>query len=230
MVRIYIPLPQFKLAYPFAYGKVCTLRNGLSLTRLKNVAKITVPPTIDGSLADGVWKKLKPITNLARYDGIALTPTDPTEVYLAHDKENLYIGARCYEKDLSKLKAVATEHDGATYMDDNIWFFFDSDFDKETYYQVIISSNGTVFDRLCSLKDGKSTKDPKWNGPWDIKSGREANAWVLEIKIPKKGLEPFSEKRWGFNFRRLQTRVGDAGYWSLPFGHDPKTFGIIEFE
>jgi len=48
--------------------------------------------------------------------------------------------------------------------------------------------------------------------------------------IPKKELEFLNEKIWGFNFRRLQTKFSDAGYWSIPFGHDPNYFGIIEFE
>lgn len=44
-------------------------------------------------------------------------------------------------------------------------------------------------------------------------------------------LEPFNEKKWGFNFRRLQTRIHNAeACWSLPFGHYPDNFGIIKFE
>ena len=223
------PLPQFALAYPFTYGKVCTLRNSISIKRLKYVKKINSAPIIDGNLSDEIWQKIKPITNLGSYDGLAVSLVEKTEIYLGHDENNLYLAARCFESDCSQLKAGATEHDGATYMDDNLWFFFDSDFDQETYYQLIVNSKGVAFDRLCSLKDGNSAKDLAWNGPWEIKSGREDKAWILEIEIPKKGLAPFNEKQWGFNFRRLQTRLAD-GYWSIPFGHDPKNFGIIEFE
>ena len=151
-------------------------------------------------------------------------------MYFCHDDNNLYLAARCFESDFPTITAAATEHDGATYLDDNLWLFFDSNFDKETYYQAIINSNGIIFDRLCSLVDGESTRDLAWNGPWEVASGREDNAWILEIKIPKQELKPFNEKQWGFNFRRLQPRLSDAGYWSFPFGHDPNYFGIIEFE
>jgi hypothetical protein len=122
------------------------------------------------------------------------------------------------------------EQDGATYSDDNIWFFFDTNSDRETYYQLIVNSNATVFDRSCRLTEGLPELDIQWNGPWQIQSGREDHAWTLEMKIPKQGLEPFNEKKWGFNFRRLQTRLENAGYWTLPFGHDPANFGLIEFE
>ena len=151
-------------------------------------------------------------------------------MYLCHDQDNFYIGARCYESDFSRLQANATELDGRSPWDDNIWFFFDTNFDKETYYQAIINSNGIVFDRKCSLKDGVSVKDLDWNGSWEIKSGKEENAWVLEMNVPKSQFASYNKLQWGFNFRRFQPGVNDAGYWSLPFGHDPTTFGILEFE
>jgi predicted phosphodiesterase len=223
------PLSHLTLAYPFTYGKICTLHNYLPITRLASVRKVKSPPTIDGNLIEKVWGN-PIITNLGTYDGQSSTSIEKTEMYFCHDDNNVYMAARCFESDFSAMTTLATEHDGATYYDDNLWLFFDSNFDKQTYYQAIINSKGIVFDRLCSLIDGKSTKDLAWNGPWVVASGQEDNAWILEIKIPKRELEPFNEKQWGFNFRRLQTRLNDAGYWSFPFGHDPNYFGIIEFE
>lgn len=226
------PIPQFALCYPFTYGKSCTLRNYLQVKRLKRVKRTKTSPVIDGKLDEQIWKTAIPITDLGTYNGLADPPVEKTAIYLIHDRDNLYIGARCFESDFSQLQAAASEHDGATYSDDNLWFFFDTNLDQETYYQAIINSNGITFDRLCAFKDGESTKDLSWNGPWDIAQGREDKAWILEIKIPKTGLDPYNDEQWGFNFRRLQPRtgLGDAGYWSIPFGHYPEYFGIIEFE
>jgi hypothetical protein len=195
---------------------------------VKNIAKVKSAPEIDGTLEE-MWSNVTPITHLGTYDGQPDPPVDRTEVYLCHDAENLYIAARCFESDFSQLTASETEHDGITYLDDNLWFFFDTNMDQQTYYQAIINSNGVIFDRLCSIVDGQSNRDLSWNGPWDVKAGREEDAWILEIKIPKNELAPYSEEQWGFNFRRLQTRVNDAGYWSVPFAHDPTAFGLIEF-
>ncbi|HEX7319933.1 MAG TPA: metallophosphoesterase [bacterium] len=225
------PLPQLTMVYPYKHEKACTVRiNAGMIKRIAPVMRIQKPVVLDGILNDAAWTKIKPITDLTSSQyGSSGSAIDETQYYLAHDADNLYMAIRCFDKDLGKLKALATEHDGATYSDDNIWFFLDSDYDKETYYQAIINSNGAVYDRRCSLKDGVSTKDLEWNGPWEIRSGKEPNAWTLEIKIPKKGLAPFNEKQWGFAFRRLQPRLGDAG-WQIPFGHDPSNFGIIEFK
>jgi len=223
------PLPRFILAYPFTYGKTCTLRNTLGVKRLKSVVRLKTPPVIDGKLDDGAWKKVVPITDFGTYDGAAVSPVEKTEVLLGHDEENLYIGVRCYDSDMAAMITRATENDGATYVDDNIWFFFDPDLDQETYLQAIINANAAVFDRQCRAKDGNITKDLAWNGPWEVKSGKGDNYWTLEMRIPKQGLAPDNEKRWGFAIRRLQNRIGDA-YWNVPFGHDPRHFGIIEFE
>ena len=220
------PMPSFTLAYPFKHGKVCTLYNILSIKRHKYVEQAASPPIIDGQLDDLLWQALTPITHFATYDGSAVTGIDKTEIYFAHDGENLYFAARCFENDFSQIHADVFEHDGATYYDDNVWLFFDTDLDQEDYYQAIINCNGAVFDRRCAT-DG--TRDTSWDGAWEIASGRENNAWTLEWKIAKRELAPFNEDKWGFNMRRLQTRFNDAGYWSIPFGHAPQYFGILEF-
>jgi len=226
------PMPRFTIDYPFTSGKSCTLKNYLSIRRLKEVKKCKSAPILDGKLEDEIWKDVIPITNLGTYDGLANPPVERTEIYLCHDKENLYLAARCFESNFSQIRADATEHDGKSPWDDNLWLFFDTNYDQETYYQAIINSKAVIYDRLCRVKDSKREAKLEWDGPWEVKSGREVNAWILEMKIPKEGVKPFNKKNWGFNFRRLQPRpgLGDAGYWSIPFGHDPKNFGIIEFE
>ena len=221
------PIPRFTLVYPFAEDKVCTLYNLLSVKRQKIVHTASTPPEIDGKLDDPLWQAVVPITALGNYDGSDVSPIDKTEIYFAHDNENLYFAARCYDNDPSQLRAEVFEHDGTTYYDDNVWLFFDTNGDQENYYQAIINCNGAVFDRKCAT-DG--TRDVSWNGDWEVTSGREAGAWTLEFKIAKSELTPFSEDRWGFNMRRLQPRLNDAGYWSIPFAHAPQYFGILAFE
>ena len=223
------PLPTFSLAYPFTYGKVCTLYQFLSLKRHKFVDEATSPPIIDGKIDDLIWQAVTPTKHFAYYDGSAVTEIEETWIYFAHDEENLYFAARCYESEFGQMRAQIFEHDGATYTDDNVWLFFDSNLDEETYYQAIINCNGAVFDRRCQAVDGNVTRDLSWNGAWEVASDREDDAWTLEFKIAKSELAPFNEDEWGFNMRRLQTRLGDAGYWSIPFAHAPQYFGILEF-
>jgi len=222
------PLPHYTLAFPFTYGKVCTLKSSIGVRRVKSVKRFTLRPVIDGMLEENVWNQAKPISELASADGEA-SSIEKCELYLGYDKENVYVAARCSESDLSGLRTQTVENDGPVYADDNLWFFFDTNMDEQTYYQLMVNPNAVVFDRLCSMQEGRPQMDVQWNGPWEVKSGREPEAWIIEMRIPKSELAPFNEKKWGFNFRRLQTRVAEAGHWALPFGHYPSSFGIIEF-
>lgn len=226
------PIPRSNLVYPFSAGKTCSVRNFLPVKRSAGVKKILDPLVMDGRLDEEIWTRIMPIRTLGTYDGLSDPPVEKTEIYIVHDDENVYIGARCHDSDLSRIRADAVRPDAGSPYDDNLWMFFDTNFDHETYYQAIINSNGVVFDRRCRYTDGQSDRDISWDGPWEIVPGREAHAWILEIKIPKAALAPCDDNRWGFNFRRLQPRtgMGDAGYWSIPFGHLPEHFGILEFE
>lgn len=226
------PIPRFTLVYPFSHEKSCTVHNFLPIKRSVGVKKTLSPPVLDGRLGEEIWARVAPIQMLGTYDGQPDPPVEKTEIFFIHDNDNVYIGARCHETDLSRLKTDATQQDAGSPYDDNLWMFFDTNHDQETYYQAIINSNGVVFDRRCLYKDGQSDRDIAWNGPWEIVPGREEHAWILEMKIPKQALAPYSDDRWGFNLRRLQPRrgMGDAGYWSIPFGHLPGYFGILEFE
>lgn len=223
------PLPRCALEYPYTFGKVCTLNSVLSVKRIKTVERIDTRPDIDGNLKDQVWQRLTPIAYLGDDDGRA-SSMESTELYLGHDEKDIYVGVRCCENDVGRIRANVQEHDGPTYGDDNVWFFFDVNGDEETYYQLIVNANGVAFDRACSMSEGRVTTNIEWNGPWEIKSGREDDAWTLEIRIPKSELMPRNDERWGFNFRRLQTSSASAAYWTLPFGHSPGNFGIIEFK
>jgi hypothetical protein len=223
------PLPRFHLLFPFAFGRECTLRNVMPMQRYLTAARIVRSPVIDGVLDDKCWSNTMHTIQLGSYGG-EVAVIEPVEMHFCHDKDNLYIGARCFESRPERMRTEAGEHDREVYADDNLWFFFDPNCDETTYYQLIINSAAVVFDRLCHLEQGQPHMDIEWNGPWEVASGNHPDGWTLEVRIPKQGLEPYDKKQWGFNFRRLQTRFDDAGYWSLPFAHDPHTFGILYFE
>ncbi|UCD04916.1 MAG: hypothetical protein JSV98_07275 [candidate division WOR-3 bacterium] len=226
--RLY-PLPNSTLEYPYTFGKVCTLNSVLSMKRVKTVARVKSPPGIDGILDDPVWEEIVPIIHFGD-DGGGPSSMETTQLYLGHDGDYVYAAVRCSEIDTGSIRVSVQDHDGPTYTDDNIWFFFDVNNDMETYYQLIINPAGIAFDRACNIADGRVNTVLEWDGPWEIKSGREPNAWTLEMRIPKKELTPYSDEQWGFNFRRLQTGTASAAYWTLPFGHAPANFGVIEFE
>jgi predicted phosphodiesterase len=224
------PIPQFKFRFPYSYAQACTVTGYVPIKRAKRVVRTEEVPVIDGDLNEITWQNIDPITELADGYGNPDTLLDRTEIYICHDVDNVYIGARCFESTLEEISASAEEHDGRTPWDDNLWLFFDPNNDETTYYQMIVNSKGVIFDRKCEMVDGESIKDLSWNGAWTAYGSKEEDAWTLEIRIPKRPFLVYSEMEWGFTFRRMQTRMQNAAYWNLPFMHDPRYFGILEFE
>src|SRR5512143_2872715 len=64
------------------------------------------PPVIDGRLDDAVWDIAPPddrFTQTQPDEG--KPPSERTEVRVAYDDENLYVGVRCYDSEPSKISS-----------------------------------------------------------------------------------------------------------------------------
>jgi len=162
-----------------------------------------------------------------------------TEAWLGYDKENLYITVKCYEEDMSKVKAVIKPDDKAKMMiccDDTIEVFIDVGRTRERYIQILGNTNGAInvgkYEPLnngdFSMVFGISSKVEK------IKEG-----WMITFTIPLKEINVIIKKGdiWGLNICRDRPREGKLpqDIWTCwcPTGtgfHQPAKFGIIEFE
>ena len=70
-------------------------------------------PRLDGSLADEVWKMAVPFTEFKMVEPSPdSTPTEKTELRILYDKDNLYLGVMCYDRDVSRISANSMVHDG----------------------------------------------------------------------------------------------------------------------
>ncbi|HID94408.1 MAG TPA: hypothetical protein EYP60_09995 [bacterium (Candidatus Stahlbacteria)] len=228
-IRNLYPLPSFKIPYVYKDNKECLVKKTVSLHRVAICEKIRSRPIIDGKLDDRCWKRIKSLSIFGSPDGNASRLED-TEIFLAYDDSVFYIAAKCTETKINQMKADCTERDGTVWQDDNLWFFFDTNYDGITYYQLMVNPNGAVFDRSCKLEAGKSTKNISWNGPWTVKSGRGKDFWTIEISVPLTAIGSCPPKIWGFNVRRVQTRLNDVCVWHIPFEHDPTTFAELRFK
>ena len=186
-------------------------------------------PVIDGRLNDGLWQSDVPVRALGGKGGGRL-PIEPLEVWVGRDDSLLYVGARCRETKLERVKAAAEGRDGRVTNDDhlNVVLDFDRrpDADSGAYYQVFINAAGTVSDRRCWFEAGKSRKDYAWNGNWQAKAMRGDSWWSVELSCPLADFGRVGDT-WGLNLVRYQSRFDDIGVWQVPFEHDPGTFGIL---
>ena len=104
--------------------------------------RIARPPDIDGGLDDDVWKTAAVITDFvqqAPLDGPAAT--EATEVYLAYDSQNLYLGFRLHYSDPGLIRANRVDRDQAD-QDDLISIYIDPFLDQQRAYVFDVNGYG----------------------------------------------------------------------------------------
>jgi hypothetical protein len=244
------PYPLLSLNLPYPYGKarsgdtipnqktdsghvpVHAVDRLLPIQRVASCPRVTSAPALDGRLNDKCWKKVRPLKWYGSSEGKA-QPTEPFDVYLAHNDTMLFIAARCTESKMDELVCQETQRDGRVANDDNVNFLFQPDTGGTTYYQLIVNPLGAIWDRKCDKEGGRSVRDNKWNGNWQIASGKGSDFWTLEIAVPLRGWGPDSGPRskvWGFNLVRFQARTKAVAVFQVPFAHDTKQFAVLRME
>jgi hypothetical protein len=70
--------------------------------------RTAVAPVIDGRLDDEVWRNATVIEDLHQVTPVEFaTPTERTVVYLLYDADNLYVGARMFDRETRRCRLRA---------------------------------------------------------------------------------------------------------------------------
>jgi outer membrane protein insertion porin family len=201
------------------------------------------PPVIDGRLDDKAWKSAGKIENFVWTDGVG-KPFEPTEAYLLWDDQNLYIGVRCYESNMDKIKISVMDNDEYVWADENVQILIDPTPEAESnYYHIAITPIGTVFDMDVKNVDiGRRRTYPtelgtKWNFGGELGTDIRDNSWSIEISIPIFSLtknKPKEQDIWRFNLHRMEQQRKEYTYWSPTYQtpdwpHVPSRFGKLLF-
>ena len=161
---------------------------------------------------------------------------EPTEVRVLWDDSHLYIGFRCYDSDMGRLKQWMSAQDtpvsGIHYVEAypahpvEIFLIPPGNpilarvFPAERYFQFVANPRGARYDGL-GLAGGS------WDGPWRTQASVHPDRWEVELSLPWTTLQtkPTAGSVWAINFNR------GGGAWSPTQGtfHDPDRFGQILF-
>ncbi len=177
--------------------------------------------TLDGSLNDKPWngatKVMLPLRN-------GDTPDNKTECYLMYDSNNLYIGFKCYDSQMNKVKGNILKRDGFVWLDDSVELFINPSA-RENYYHLGVSVSGAQYDGLKN--------NPAWNGDWQAKTKKFKDRWECEIRIPFEimGLSAFDSGDWRINLCRENKKAQEFSAWSPTYEsgfHSKEHFGILK--
>lgn len=171
---------------------------------------------LDGRLDEPVWQRAVPAGDFIQQAPVlGAPPTEATEVRIAFDRQNLYIGVMAYDSEPDKLLGNTMKRDAFLSADDRFMWTMDTFLDQQTGYFFEMNPSGLMADALILAGGGN---ERGWDGIWDARARRTDTGWVLEIKIPFRTLSFDPEApAWGINFQRTVRRKNEESLWT---GHE----------
>ena len=178
------------------------------------------PPVIDGALDDVVWQSAARLTEFTQASPIyGASAIEATDVYIAYDSENVYLGFHAHYEDPLIMRANRVERDRA-FLDDLMTVYFDTFLDQQRGYDFDVNGYGVRGDGILIVGRGFGgggivgipQADRSWDALFDTGGQIVEDGYTAEMAIPFKSLRyptpPEGEPhRWGFQIVREGTHV-----------------------
>jgi len=192
-------------------------QEGASSSRPKDpivVRRLSGPITLDGLSKEEAWQGIPSLPYIMFIPNYGSAPTEKTELLLGFDDEYLYVAARLFDSDPSKIQSPSKKRD---YFEANTeWFgvIFDSFNDKENAIGFGTTPSGLRWDGSVSNDaEPRSINEMpinvSWNAFWDVAVVTTGEGWFVEMRIP-------------FSSLRFQDRDGRVVMGLLSFRWIPR--------
>jgi Domain of unknown function (DUF5916) len=171
-----------------------------------------IPPVIDGSLNDNVWKNASLVNEFFQREPNPGEPSsEKTEFYFLYDHNNIYVGIHCYD-DPKGITAKELARDVSLGDDDRIQVILDTYLDGRSGYWFQIGPRGSIGDALVN-ENGKDF-NKSWDGLWDGKARITDDGWTGELIIPFKTMGfKKGNNTWGLKLIRYIKRKSEISTW-----------------
>ena len=183
----------------------------ISLSRL-------AAPQIDGILDEAEWKGAQRVelsNQIQPGDNVA--PSEKTEVFLAYDREHLYLAFHAYDSDPQAIRARVARRDDV-YLDDYVTVYLDTFNDQRRAYVLYFNPLGIQADGIIiggNVGEASEVKDLTWDGILESKGRVTDDGYVVEVAIPFKTLrfQAESKQTWGLHLQRWIARKAERIHW-----------------
>jgi len=172
-------------------------------------AKTDTPVLIDGKLDDRAWSLAQQGSDFWQKTPFFEKGADPrTEVMLSFDDNNLYVAAKCYQKQDVIIQSLKRDE----YWDnDGVAIVLDPLNTRTNGFLFGVTAAGQQWDALRSPEDINSDWSNKWYSEVQIEDGY----WTMEMAIPFRILRfKANEKEWGMNFIRNHINENEYHNWT----------------
>lgn len=193
------------------------------------ISETSTPVVVDGILNDAAWSQANIGTNFWQKVPFFAEGADPkTEVMLSYDDNNLYVAAKCYQKEGIIVQSLKRDE----YWDnDGIAVILDPLNTRTNAFLFGVTAAGAQWDALRASGDLNSD----WSNKWYSEVLVTDEYWSMEMAIPLRILR-FSpdEDTWGLNFVRNHINENEYHNWTaVPesfWPPDPAFAGALKFD
>lgn len=173
------------------------------------------PPKIDGLTKDPAWEQVVWGGNDFRQQepDAGATPSAQTIFKILYDAKNMYVLARMFDPDPSKIVKRMSRRDG--FDGDFIEINIDSYYDKRTAFSFTASVSGVKGDEYVS--NNGDDWDENWDPIWYLETSIDSLGWIAEFRIPLSQLR-FADKPehvWGMQVKRHFFRNQERSLWQF---------------
>ena len=169
--------------------------------------RIAEPIVVDGLLDDPVYEQVAAIDGFVQQlPDEGAPPTEPTEIWILFDDDNIYLSARCWDSQPDRMVADEMTRDArAIWRNELLSVIFDTFHDGRNGMNFSTNPLGGLMDNLVT---DESAVNLDWNTVWDAQTSFFEQGWMVEMMIPFKSLRfkaGGGEQTWGINVsRRVQ--------------------------
>jgi hypothetical protein len=187
-----------------------------SFGQKKSVAatKKTNPITIDGKLDDWNWTQTDIATDFVMFEpdnGVPIAQEKRTEIKIQYDNQALYIAAKLYDNEPTKILKELTQRDDFG-VSDHFGVYINGFNDGQQDFRFFVSAAGVQMDCLAT----EFAEDYSWDAIWESAVTINEQGWFIEFKIPYAAVRfsEIPEQIWGLNFMRELRRDRQKYFWN----------------
>ena len=204
-----------------------TVSSRIGGDKILAVARTETPPVIDGVLDDAVWVTAPSMDDMHQFEPVDHgEPSERTEVWILYDSDNLYVGARMWDREPDQIRARQMVQHSTLRWDDSIGIYLDPFNNNRTGYNFQVNPNSS---REDGVFETPTRLNRDWEGIWFAEAVIDEHGWTAEFEIPFKTLNFNPDNPdWGFTVERTIARHQEDIAW-VSFNREvnPGTTGTI---
>ncbi len=203
--------------------------------------RIDSPPTIDGLVNESIWREMQPATGFVQQEpNNGELSTEQTEVRVAFDDDNLYLGVICFDSQPEHIVVTQNRRDASLENTDSVEILLDTFNDKQNGVIFGTSPTGIEYDAQVTKagqgrggggtparaggsgatggaqRGGAAAININWDAVWTVRSQISPRGWEAEFRIPLRTLryQPGDDLNWGMNIKRNLRRRNEQSFWA----------------